>query len=390
MEYSLRKANINDFEIVFAIKKNGMREYIEAIWGWDEELQLKMAKESYNPKNISIIEVDNKPIGTFALEETNGVLFIRTLYLIKGYQSKGIGSGIIKDIIKNNPFKKIILSVFKNNQRAKGLYERLGFNVYEDGKHDYKMEYTRKICLNCGSVAEGSYCPQCGQKTNVQRYTLKHILHDFLHSFTHVDRGILFLMKELTLKPGTVAREYIEGKRKKYFNPMQYLLIGITVITFLSINLHLGTSLIGNLNVTGGKVESFKENFIPFFYKYYNIFQFITVPITALYSWIFFRKTKYNFAENLILNTFLIAHRHLIFLLVIPFLHFFPESAFQIINIHFFIWSIFLVYAYLQFFKSKHKIWAVLKSLLIIWLFIVTQALSMVAVFITFFYKLKA
>jgi uncharacterized protein DUF3667 len=242
-------------------------------------------------------------------------------------------------------------------------------------------------CKNCGRIFEDNYCPNCGQTAHIHRYSIKHILHDFFHTFTHVDSGILFLMKELTLRPGIVAREYIEGKRKKYFSPMQYLLLGIAVVTFLSVNLNLGTGLIGNVAVSGEDVQKFKEQFLHFFYKSYNIFQFLTIPFTAFYSWIFFRKSGFNYSENLILDTFLIGQRHLLYLIFVPFLYYFPEYGTNLISIHITIWTVYFIYANIQFFKPKNKFWAVLKTLFIVWLFIMTQALVMIFIFLVFFFK---
>ena len=82
-------------------------------------------------------------------------------------------------------------------------------------------------CLNCGTLltADDNFCPHCGQKSRIHRLTLVHIFHEFFHSFTHADKGFLGITADLAAKPGIVAREYIRGKRKKYFNPFTYYLL---------------------------------------------------------------------------------------------------------------------------------------------------------------------
>src|SRR5688500_16468941 len=80
-------------------------------------------------------------------------------------------------------------------------------------------------CKNCDVLLEGNFCRQCGQKADTNRITFKHFLHEFFHAFTHSDKGILLLMKDLITRPGLVAREYLDGKRKKYFNPLSFLVI---------------------------------------------------------------------------------------------------------------------------------------------------------------------
>ena len=76
-------------------------------------------------------------------------------------------------------------------------------------------------CLNCGTSlsARDYFCPRCGQKADTHRLTWKHFGHEVLHAVTHADASVLHLFRDLLVRPGTVAREYLAGKRKKYFSP---------------------------------------------------------------------------------------------------------------------------------------------------------------------------
>ena len=90
------------------------------------------------------------------------------------------------------------------------------------------------ICKNCDASFDSKFCPNCGQKADIHAITVKHVLHDFLHAFTHADKGFLMLAKELLTKPGIIAREYVEGKRKKYFNPLSFLVITSAVSAYIT------------------------------------------------------------------------------------------------------------------------------------------------------------
>ena len=78
---------------------------------------------------------------------------------------------------------------------------------------------TMTNCLNCNHpLTEGQhFCANCGQKAALKRLNLHDIWHDVVHYFTHADKGIFQLLKQLVTKTGIVAKEYVEGKRKKYF-----------------------------------------------------------------------------------------------------------------------------------------------------------------------------
>ena len=137
--YSLRKADQNDFEDVYSIKIEAMKEYIILTWGWDEDLQKKFHLQEFKRENIFIIEDDSKKIGTIGINENSEEVVISRLYLIKEYQSRGIGSDIIHKIINENSSKLIRLGVLKINKRAKKLYEELGFVVCGEENNHWKM-----------------------------------------------------------------------------------------------------------------------------------------------------------------------------------------------------------------------------------------------------------
>ena len=91
-------------------------------------------------------------------------------------------------------------------------------------------------CSNCNTslIHTFQYCQKCGQKTHLHRLNLRDIFHDALHYFTHADKGFLQLLKSLLLKTGTVAKEYVEGKRRKYFPPLNFFLVVATIDVLVS------------------------------------------------------------------------------------------------------------------------------------------------------------
>src|SRR5690349_14020826 len=97
---------------------------------------------------------------------------------------------------------------------------------------------TTTNCKNCGVAFQGKFCPNCAQRSDTHRFTLKHLFHESLHALTHTDKGMLLLIKEMFLKPGKVAREFVAGKRKTYFNPITFLLITTALSIFLSKTTH--------------------------------------------------------------------------------------------------------------------------------------------------------
>jgi uncharacterized protein DUF3667/zinc ribbon protein len=156
-------------------------------------------------------------------------------------------------------------------------------------------------CLNCGSPLEESarFCPACGQKTDTHRLTVSHILHDFFHAFTHADKGIFHLLGQLAINPGLVAREYIAGKRKKYFNPFTFFLILMSLFVLSNTYFKPATkayqpdpAILANIRTEAGKqqylVMSRRGSEIKgIMSRHGNVVALFAVPLFALLSWSF-------------------------------------------------------------------------------------------------------
>lgn len=242
------------------------------------------------------------------------------------------------------------------------------------------------FCKNCGAEFEGKFCSQCGQKNIEGRFTIKELLHNFFHTLTHVDSGILYLAKELFIRPGIVAKEYIEGKRKKYYNPLQYLILTVAISTFITVNYNiLGPKATPEALSNPNDYQRFFSSLNEFFYKYINVVLFLSVPLSAFFSRLFFRKSGYNFAENLIFNSFIAAQRTLVFIILSVFIYFLKDMYLIFIGIYYLFWLVYFTFAFVQFFgENIYK--TILKFIaMFVIMLVIGQSLAMLIVYIFFF-----
>lgn len=248
-------------------------------------------------------------------------------------------------------------------------------------------------CKNCETLFEGKFCPNCSQKANTHRFTIKHFLHDLFHAVTHTDKGILFLIRELLRRPGKVAREYNVGKRKKYFNPITFLLITMALQTYtikktdffgsfidsskkflqeITKNSKAGNAEIDNLEKAKVKNEKVMENS--------KLITFMFLPFLALLTWLFFKKSGFNYAENLVFNIFINGELSLFFVIfcVLPFV-LYPPFVVSIFYIYFLISWIYSFIAYKQFYQQRWGI-TILKGIVVqsLYLAIVQQITNLV------------
>src|SRR5690349_13104848 len=225
-------------------------------------------------------------------------------------------------------------------------------------------------CKNCDASVEGKFCSNCGQKTEIHRVTFGHLVHEFFHAMTHTDKGILLLLRELIKRPGHVTTEYLAGKRKKYFNPLSFLVITTAASALISYK--------------SGYYEALSQSRdIPDHYRYYKeameimvdngkmLGLFLIVPLVSFFSWLFFRKPRYNFAEHFVLQSYVIGFTYVFTaLIVVPIFLLMPQYA-MIINSGFqLFFLIYMIIAYKQFFDNN-VILTIIKSILIMLFFIV-------------------
>lgn len=78
-----------------------------------------------------------------------------------------------------------------------------------------------KNCLNCGAEVTDRFCPHCGQENLIVKETFVELVADFFADVTHYDSKFFSTIKDLLFKPGFLSRQYFEGRRTKYLNPLR-------------------------------------------------------------------------------------------------------------------------------------------------------------------------
>ncbi len=222
-------------------------------------------------------------------------------------------------------------------------------------------------CKNCDTSIAGnySYCPHCGQKTSVSRLNFKQAAKDIWVAFSNTDKGVLLLIKELVYKPGSVARAYIEGRRKTYLNPFSYLAIMVAIALYFVLRFE-------NVGLDYSQMDNSDVDLLRFSFKYFNVFILLMCPIYALTIWILFWRNQYNYLENLALSAYLSGQTMLYYVVALIIFVIFPTSMSFLGVIIGFMITIWYVVAILQFYQ-KRDFWSIVRSILII---IITQMVS--------------
>ncbi len=62
------------------------------------------------------------------------------------------------------------------------------------------------ICKNCKQNFNGNFCNNCGQNSNVRKIDVKYLIDEIPNSIFQINRGFLFILKELFTRPGDSIR----------------------------------------------------------------------------------------------------------------------------------------------------------------------------------------
>jgi hypothetical protein len=176
------------------------------------------------------------------------------------------------------------------------------------------------ICKNCNLHFVGNFCSHCGQAAATHRLSLHYIWHDLQHGLFHFDNGLIYTTSQLLTRPGYTIREFINGKRIRHFKPFSFVVV---LATLYGVLYHY---FIGNIFNDGpihpeDGLTSVYEKVIGWVFDHYAYASLIFVLTTTVASYGVFKKQGYNFAEHLVLNTFLMGLVLLFLILTFPVLY---------------------------------------------------------------------
>lgn len=150
-------------------------------------------------------------------------------------------------------------------------------------------------CKNCNTELSLNYCPKCGQPSKLKRIDGYYIQHEIEHLF-HFERGFLYTVRELVLRPGKSIREYLHDNRSRLVKPVVFIIVTSLIFTLMASILHVETTFIqyrGDQTTSASLIF----NWIQGHYGYTNI---ILGVFVAFWVKIFFWKYGFNFFEILI------------------------------------------------------------------------------------------
>lgn len=221
--------------------------------------------------------------------------------------------------------------------------------------------YPEGVCLNCERKLLGSYCYNCGQKSDVKPFTFRTLFTHLYQSLRKVDSEIRETFLALLVRPGDFCREYLAGKRKPYTDPVKYFFF------FFIFQI----SLFGFIRYFSNNPEIDEAA------KISTLMQLVI--LTSVFFWaiaytLVYRRAGYKLAENTVCMLFVTTQSRIfsviVQLVLLPFAANFENEALVRSVLSFIIGLVYAVYFSRQFYAVS-LLSAILNNLLVLLAFLV-------------------
>lgn len=139
---TLRQADAKDGEFAYRAKRAAFREYVDDVWGWDEDEQRRLHERRFQAQDYRVVSVAGVDVGVMAIVMASDALVVNQLFILPEHQGQGIGSRCMSLVLNEAKELRlpVRLRVLKNNPRGLAFYERLGYARVGDTDTHTAME----------------------------------------------------------------------------------------------------------------------------------------------------------------------------------------------------------------------------------------------------------
>ncbi|MBB1139233.1 DUF3667 domain-containing protein [Myroides sp. WP-1] len=178
-------------------------------------------------------------------------------------------------------------------------------------------------CLSCNLEESGKFCSNCGQSLSIERIDRKYAIQELM-KLTGYEKGFVYTVIALALRPGKVIRQYLDEDRQRITQPITFLIL--TSLIYTVVGHYFKSDLIhtGMMKTMYGDSYIFKLSFwVQQNYGYANLL--MLVPIT-FWTRLLFNEHKYNTYETFVVTSLIMAEGMLLYTLQVALNFVFPKA----------------------------------------------------------------
>lgn len=88
------------------------------------------------------------------------------------------------------------------------------------------------LCANCGAALQGPWCHACGQDSDTHKRSILHLCWEAIEGLLHLDGRLARTVPDMFLRPGRLARDYMEGRVVRHVPPFRTFLVALLIFIF--------------------------------------------------------------------------------------------------------------------------------------------------------------
>jgi hypothetical protein len=203
--------------------------------------------------------------------------------------------------------------------------------------------------MKTGVKTDTSYSPVMEQVSEVRRIDGRYLIDSILSAF-YLEKGLLFTIRKLLIKPGEAMREFLfTHNRERYTKPLGFLILSSSIAAIIAFSYSDNQkAFIDGLNqgfeegrsaqqeeitaeadgsVPEGEGDSSKADnkakkekevikkfqvASEYYFQNFNLFLILFVPFSAFFCFAFFRKDKWYFTEHMVSNAYLVSVQNVV------------------------------------------------------------------------------
>lgn len=138
------------------------------------------------------------------------------------------------------------------------------------------------------------------------------------------EKGLFYTLRELTLRPAEAIKTYLLTDRTRLQEPIKFLFITVGIATFVFLQVEIKGAeeqmqsgaleevLTNEVGLEGEEKEkALKQTSksIEIFNTYFQALLIFTIPFSAFFTYLHFRKHPWNGAEHLVLNCYIFGYQ---------------------------------------------------------------------------------
>lgn len=142
MDIKLVQIKADEFDSLFSVVKQAIYAHVDAVFGWNDDVQRKRLMDDYEPNWFNWIYQEGQRVGMLCYKPYDNALHVHLLVVFSEFQNQKLGEKVMNYVHHQACLQgraSITLSSFVRNKPAARFYKSLGYRVIGSDENFYSL-----------------------------------------------------------------------------------------------------------------------------------------------------------------------------------------------------------------------------------------------------------